>query len=137
MKKETANIDTENKIEDVNMTAQPSDSPGTNEPETSKKSADATGKSSQEGRSWYGVVGMVAAVALWLAVFLMPETSFTGLIVQGWIMVALSVVTLLLCIKGLKSEPGISKVGIVVSGALLLFLLIGLIGSHFIDSMAS
>lgn len=86
-------------------------------------------------RSWHGTVGLIASVALWILVFLLPQSSFDALIVQCWVMVALAAGCFVLCFKGRKTERGASMVGMVVSGALLLFLIIGLVGSYFIDTM--
>lgn len=79
-------------------------------------------------RTWHAIGGLILGVASWIAVFLFPGGDFSDLQIQIWIVMALALTALILCIKGRKVERGTATVGIVVSGALLLFDIIGLIG---------
>lgn len=101
--------------------------------------ADAAHKEETPGghrRQWPSTVAMIASVALWILVFLLPQSSLDALMVQCWVMTVLAALCFVVCFRGRKVNSGASKVGMVVSGALLLFLIIGLVGSYFIDTMA-
>lgn len=87
-------------------------------------------------RAWHSIAGLIMAVALWLMVFLLPPTDFDGVVTQAWIIFVLSIIPVVLCIKGYKDERGTSQVGLVVGGSLLLFNLIGLVAYYFTDTLA-
>lgn len=86
-------------------------------------------------RAWQGIVGLIMGVALWILVFLLPGGDFNDLQIQSAIVLLLSIFAFVLCFKGRKTERGVSHVGMLVSGALLLFDLIGLIGCWAVDNV--
>lgn len=86
-------------------------------------------------RAWRSIVGLIMGVALWILVFLLPGGDFNDLQLQSAIVLVLAIFAFTLCFKGRKEERGVSNVGMVVNGALLLFDLIGLVGCWIIDKV--
>lgn len=86
-------------------------------------------------RAWRSIIGLIMGVALWILVFLLPGGDFNDLQIQSAIVLVLAIFAFTLCFKGRKEERGVSNVGMVVNGALLLFDLIGLVGCWVIDKV--
>lgn len=74
------------------------------------------------------IMGLIASVALWILVFILPGGDFDTLTLQTILLLIPIIGAFVLCFKGRRHEPGVARVGMVVSGALLLFDLIGLVG---------
>ena len=89
-------------------------------------------KESRPGRT-KGWIGLILAVVAWVAVFSSGAIkSVVGLQIQLWITMAIAVTSLVLCILGRKRDGFVSMIGMIVSGSLILFVVIGLIGTAFL-----
>lgn len=83
----------------------------------------------EDKRPVCAVLGLVAAVLCWIALFAMPEAELETLYIQLYVMLAASFGAGLLCWFGRKRAYGMAVIGMIVAGALMLFLIVGLIGT--------
>lgn len=74
------------------------------------------------------VIGLIISILLWIAVYVVPAMEFDAMVLSCIIMMAMASVAMTMSIKGWKSEHGVAVLGTVISGAFLLFNIIGLIG---------
>ncbi len=81
----------------------------------------------EEKRPWLSVAGLVLALVLWIALFALPKPEFGNLDKQLYAMIAATVGAFLLSFFGRRRAFGMSVIGMLVSGGLLLFLIIALI----------
>ena len=89
-----------------------------------------------EKPAYLSIAGLVLGILGWCALFFLPKSTqedFSDLLVQIYIMLAVSVVAILLSVLGHKRAPGISFFGYVISGALFLFFIIDLIVLNLLD----
>ncbi|MDE7392927.1 MAG: hypothetical protein K2M80_00430 [Muribaculaceae bacterium] len=87
----------------------------------------------QRTLSW-SLAGLILAILAWVITFSTGAIkSYVGLQVQLIVTMIVAVVSLLLCWLGRKSNGFVSMIGMVVSGSLVLFVIIGLIGTSLLD----
>lgn len=80
-----------------------------------------------EPRPLLSVVGLVAGLLCWIALFALPKPGFENLHKQLVIMMVITLGAFLSSFFGRRQAFGMSVIGMLVSGGLMLFLVIALI----------
>lgn len=81
----------------------------------------------EEKRPWLSVGGLLLGQLSWIALFAMPKADFEDLDKQLYVMMAVTLAAFLMSFFGRKRAFGMSVIGMLVSGGLMLFLIIALI----------
>lgn len=81
----------------------------------------------EEKRPWLSVGGLVLGLLCWLALFVLPKPGFENLDKQLYLMMAITLGAFLMSFFGRRRAFGMSVIGMLVSGGLMLFLIIALI----------
>ena len=81
----------------------------------------------EERRPWLSMVGLLLGVLSWIALFALPKPGFANLDKQLYAMFGITLVAFLLSFFGRRRAFGMSVIGMLVSGGLMLFLIIALI----------
>lgn len=81
----------------------------------------------EEKRPLLSVVGLVLGLICWIALFALPKPGFENLDKQLYLMMAITIGAFLMSFFGRRRAFGMSVIGMLVSGGLMLFLIIALI----------
>lgn len=81
----------------------------------------------EEKRPLLSVAGLVLGLLCWIALFALPKPGFDNLDKQLYVMMAITIGAFLMSFFGRRRAFGMSVIGMLVSGGLLLFLIIALI----------
>lgn len=84
-------------------------------------------------RPWLSVSGLLVAILSWIAIFAFPKTDLQGLHVQLYVLMFVAAVSIVMSFVGRRQAPALAVVGMITGGALLLFLVLGLIGIMLTD----
>lgn len=81
----------------------------------------------EEKRPWLSTGGLLLGLLCWIALFALPKPGFESLDKQLYVMMAITLGAFLMSFFGRKRAFGMSVIGMLVSGGLMLFLIIALI----------
>ena len=81
----------------------------------------------EEKRPLRSVAGLVLGLICWIALFALPKPGFENLDKQLYLMMAITIGAFLMSFFGRRRAFGMSVIGMLVSGGLMLFLIIALI----------
>lgn len=81
----------------------------------------------EEKRPLLSVAGLVLGLICWIALFALPKPGFENLDKQLYLMMAITIGAFLMSFFGRRRAFGMSVIGMLVSGGLMLFLIIALI----------
>ena len=81
----------------------------------------------EEKRPLLSEAGLVLGLICWIALFALPKPGFENLDKQLYLMMAITIGAFLMSFFGRRRAFGMSVIGMLVSGGLMLFLIIALI----------
>ncbi|MDE6345067.1 MAG: hypothetical protein K2L55_00185 [Muribaculaceae bacterium] len=81
----------------------------------------------EEKRPVLSVAGLLLGLLCWIALFALPKPGFDNLDTQLYLMLAVTLGAFLMSFFGRRRAFGMSVIGMLVSGGLMLFLIIALI----------
>ncbi len=81
----------------------------------------------EEKRPLLSGAGLVLGLICWIALFALPKPGFENLDKQLYLMMAITIGAFLMSFFGRRRAFGMSVIGMLVSGGLMLFLIIALI----------
>lgn len=81
----------------------------------------------EEKRPVLSVCGLLLGLLCWIALFALPKPGFDSLDKQLYVMMAVTLGAFLLSFFGRRRAFGMSVIGMLVSGGLMLFLIIALV----------
>lgn len=81
----------------------------------------------KEKRPFLSVAGLLLGLVCWISLFALPKPGFDNLDKQLYVMLAVTLGAFLMSFFGRRRAFGMSVIGMLVSGGLMLFLIIALI----------
>lgn len=74
-------------------------------------------------RPWMTILGLVLAIACWIVIFIPVKFEEATLHNLVYVMLGVSVLSILLCLWGIKRAPMVGLIGILIAAMLLVTLL--------------
>lgn len=88
-----------------------------------KTDYDPVGDPEYDRRPWMTILGLVLAIACWIVIFIPVKFEEATLHNLVYVMLGVSVLSILLCLWGIKRAPMVGLIGILIAAMLLVTLL--------------